>query len=156
MLTEWIKSVLVCSILFSVVVYIAPNPDMKRYVQTAVGFVMIIVVLSPLLELSGEQDRLTFNLFSEALGTDIEDGDNEVYTAAMEEIVTTFADDEYGVRTQVDIMLSEELAITGMSVAIDYRYMSENGKTVSAALVQALRSGLAAEYDIDESMIVIL
>ena len=49
MLAEWLKNIVVCSILFSVVLYIAPDPKMRRYVQAAVGFVMMMVVINPVI-----------------------------------------------------------------------------------------------------------
>lgn len=156
MLTEWIKSVLICSVLFSICLYIAPDPQMKRYVRNAVGFVMIIVVLSPLINLLGAQERLTFDMLKATLTAEIDDGDNAVYVAAMESIVETFVSKQYGVKVQVYITLSENLTIAGMSVAIDYRYMSENGESAGDGMAGVMRSGLAEEYGIDESLIIIM
>ena len=61
MLAEWLKNIVVCSILFSVVLYIAPDPKMRRYVQSAVGFVMMMVVINPVIGWLGYADRIEFN-----------------------------------------------------------------------------------------------
>lgn len=150
MLAEWIRSVLICAILFSVILYIAPNPQMRGYVRTAVGFVMIIVVLSPLLSLLSYEDRLTFDLYSEVIGTGLTDGENDLYADAIEVIVQDYIYDSYGISAQVDITLSEDSVIKGMSVTIDY------SRTPSEVLYDSMRSGLSERYDIDEGLIIIM
>ena len=51
MLREWITNIIVCGILFSVILYLVPDPKMKKYIQTAIGFVMMIVVLLSLIHI---------------------------------------------------------------------------------------------------------
>lgn len=155
MAADWIKSVLICSILFSVVVYIAPNPRMRRYVQTAVGFVMIIVVMSPVLSAMKCEDRLAFNLYEESLGTWISDGDDEVYIAAMEQVVDTYLHDNWGIEADVDIDITEELAIKSMTVHIDYTYMS-SVEDINSTFIRSVSRGLSREYGIDEGRIIIM
>lgn len=135
--------------------YAAPNPQMKRYVQTAVGFVMIIVVMNPVTTLINGGDVMTFDMLSKSLGTEIEEGDDALYVAAMEDIVEKFVYDEYGITAEVDISLEAELTISGMSVtlrAADRSGIMEPGPELS----RLIRSDLSEEYGIEERLIIIM
>lgn len=41
---------------------------MRRYIQTAVGFVMIIVVLTPVIKLVVSDEQILFNVYEESIG----------------------------------------------------------------------------------------
>ena len=118
MLAEWLKNIVVCSILFSVVLYIAPDPKMRRYVQSAVGFVMMMVVINPVIGWLGYADRIEFNTYSESLGMDVAEGDDEMYVRAMEEVVERFISDNCNADAVVRIVTGEELGIDSMEIYI--------------------------------------
>ena len=72
MLREWITNIIVCGILFSVILYLVPDPKMKKYIQTAIGFVMMIVVLTPVIRWLHSDDRVIFDMYEESLGANID------------------------------------------------------------------------------------
>ena len=76
MLREWITNIIVCGILFSVILYLVPDPKMKKYIQTAIGFVMMIVVLTPVIRWLHSDDRVIFDMYEESLGANIDGGDD--------------------------------------------------------------------------------
>lgn len=117
MLREWITNIIVCSILFSVILYLTPDPRMKKYIQTAVGFVMMIVVLSPVIRFLHSEDRMVFDMYAESLGTDIGE-DDDVYVGLMEGVVENFLKDKYGVDSDVVITLSDAMEIEEMRISI--------------------------------------
>lgn len=121
----------------------------------AVGFVMIIVVLNPVLRLMSSEERLTFDLLSESLGVDIEEGDDRIYTETMESIVGSYIMDSYGIKADVSISLSEQLEIDGLAVTIDYDYMRDKGVSVDESVCAAIAAALSGEYGIDESLVII-
>ncbi len=141
MLREWITNIIVCSILFSVILYLTPDPRMKKYIQTAVGFVMMIVVLSPVIRFLHSEDRMVFDMYAESLGTDIGE-DDDVYLGLMEGVVENFLKDKYGVDSDVVITLSDAMEIEEMRISI---------------LKNADRDGIAqaaaAEYGISQEKI---
>lgn len=141
MLREWITNIIVCSILFSVILYLTPDPRMKKYIQTAVGFVMMIVVLSPVIRFLHSEDRMVFDMYAESLGTDIGE-DDDVYVGLMEGVVENFLKDKYGVDSDVVITLSDAMEIEEMRISI---------------LKNADRDGIAqaaaAEYGISQEKI---
>lgn len=145
MLAEWLKNIVVCSILFSVVLYIAPDPKMRRYVQSAVGFVMMMVVINPVIDWLGYADRIEFNTYSESLGMDVAEGDDEMYVRAMEEVVERFISDNCNADAVVRIVTGEELGIDSMEIYIQSDKVDTDG----------LRSAVSEEYGVDENRITI-
>lgn len=145
MLAEWLKNIVVCSILFSVVLYIAPDPKMRRYVQSAVGFVMMMVVINPVIGWLGYADRIEFNTYSESLGMDVAEGDDEMYVRAMEEVVERFISDNRNADAVVRIVTGEELGIDSMEIYIQSDKVDTDG----------LRSAVSEEYGVDENRITI-
>ena len=145
MLAEWLKNIVVCSILFSVVLYIAPDPKMRRYVQSAVVFVMMMVVINPVIGWLGYADRIEFNTYSESLGMDVAEGDDEMYVRAMEEVVERFISDNCNADAVVRIVTGEELGIDSMEIYIQSDKVDTDG----------LRSVVSEEYGVDENRITI-
>ena len=145
MLAEWLKNIVVCSILFSVVLYFAPDPKMRRYVQSAVGFVMMMVVINPVIGWLGYADRIEFNTYSESLGMDVAEGDDEMYVRAMEEVVERFISDNCNADAVVRIVTGEELGIDSMEIYIQSDKVDTDG----------LRSAVSEEYGVDENRITI-
>lgn len=145
MLAEWLKNIVACSILFSVVLYIAPDPKMRRYVQSAVGFVMMMVVINPVIGWLGYADRIEFNTYSESLGMDVAEGDDEMYVRAMEEVVERFISDNCNADAVVRIVTGEELGIDSMEIYIQSDKVDTDG----------LRSAVSEEYGVDENRITI-
>lgn len=145
MLAEWLKNIVVCSILFSVVLYIAPDPKMRRYVQTAVGFVMMMVVINPVIGWLGYADRIEFNTYSESLGMDVAEGDDEMYVRAMEEVVERFISDNCNADAVVRIVTGEELGIDSMEIYIQSDKVDTDG----------VRSAVSEEYGVYENRITI-
>lgn len=113
----------------------------EKYIQTAVGFVMMIVVLSPVIRFLHSEDRMVFDMYAESLGTDIGE-DDDVYLGLMEGVVENFLKDKYGVDSDVVITLSDAMEIEEMRISI---------------LKNADRDGIAqaaaAEYGISQEKI---
>ncbi len=139
MLREWITNIIVCSILFSVILYLTPDPKMKKYIQTAIGFVMMIVVLSPVIRWLHSENRMVFDMYEESLGTDIGE-DDDVYVGLMEGVVENFVKDKYGVDSDVVITLSDTMEIDGMWINI-----SENADHDGIAQAAAAEYGISQE-----------
>ena len=139
MLREWITNIIVCSILFSVILYLTPDPKMKKYIQTAVGFVMMIVVLSPIIRFLHSEDRMVFDMYAESLGTDIGE-DDDVYVGLMEGVVENFLKDKYGVDSDVVITLSDAMEIEEMRISI-----SKNADRDGIAQAAAAEYGISQE-----------
>lgn len=129
MLKEWITNIIVCSILFSVLLYLTPDPKMKRYIQTAVGFVMMIVVISPVIRWLDSDGRIEFNMYSEALQQNFDGTDTDVYVDLMENVVRNFLKDKYGINSEVSIVLSSSMEIETMNIYVQDTEQKTEQKT---------------------------
>lgn len=160
MLREWITNIIVCGILFSVILYLVPDPKMKKYIQTAIGFVMMIVVLTPVIRRLHSDDRVIFDMYEESLGANIDGGDDEVYVELMEKVIQDFISDRYGTYADVDIELSDEMEIAGIRVILsgDNPMEGENaqtGKQIDHGEADSgeMSKALSDEYGLDQEKI---
>lgn len=55
---EWIENIAFYSVLMMLVGHILPAGEQKKYVQFFLGLVFVLVVLSPVLRLLGEENRI--------------------------------------------------------------------------------------------------
>lgn len=155
-LLEWIKNVVICSILFSMMLHIAPDPKMRRYIQTAVGFVMMIVVLTPVIKLAVSDEQILFNVYEESIGMEINAGDDDVYVKSMELVIEQFVADRYGVDVKADITLTENMEIDSIGLAVDYREMNREGISMNENDFKGIADAVASEYGISADRIIIM
>lgn len=156
MLSEWMKDIMVCGILFSLLLYMAPNPGMKRYIQTVVGAVMVIMVLSPVMKLMKCEDRLNFNLYRESVGNYIDSSDDEIYVNAMEKVVAEYIKEKRGFDTRVHIELSPNMDIRQMTIYIDWESVNINADENIDKTRGSIKSDAAGKYGLDEELITVI
>lgn len=136
MLNEWIRSIIIFSIFFSLILYLVPNEKYKKHVQTVTGFVMIIVVLTPVLELFSLDKKLALQYDYFAIGSFVIDDESRYYQDVMEEMVYRYLKERYGLEYDVELVLDEELHIVRMNlyeraVADEYHLFVEQEKIIS-------------------------
>ena len=93
----------------------------------------------------GYADRIEFNTYSESLGMDVAEGDDEMYVRAMEEVVERFISDNCNADAVVRIVTGEELGIDSMEIYIQSDKVDTDG----------LRSAVSEVYGVDENRITI-
>ena len=59
MLLAWIKNIVLFILFSSLVFFLLPDEKYRKYMQTAVGFVLAIIVLTPVLSAGGLNDILS-------------------------------------------------------------------------------------------------
>jgi len=102
-------------------------------------------VINPVIGWLGYADRIEFNTYSESLGMDVAEGDDEMYVRAMEEVVERFISDNCNADAVVRIVTGEELGIDSMEIYIQSDKVDTDG----------LRSAVSEEYGVDENRITI-
>lgn len=151
MLKEWITNIIVCSILFSILLYLVPDPKMKRYIQTAVGLVMMIVVISPVIRWLDSDGRIEFNMYTEAVQQTFDETDTGVYVDLMENVVKNFLMDKYGIGSEVRIVLSSDMEIDAMDISI--QEASQKGDAVAdGSDMGEMKSGGAVKETVKETV----
>ena len=63
MLLAWIKNIVLFILFSSLVFFLLPDEKYRKYMQTAVGFVLAIIVLTPVLSAGGLNDILSFDYY---------------------------------------------------------------------------------------------
>lgn len=151
MLKEWITNIIVCSILFSILLYLVPDPKMKRYIQTAVGLVMMIVVISPVIRWLDSDGHIEFNMYTEAVQQAFDETDTGVYVDLMENVVQNFLMDKYGIGSEVRIVLSSDMEIDAMDISV--QEASQQGDAVAdGSDMGEMKSGGAVKETVKETV----
>ena len=60
---EWISNLTVISIMAVLVNLILPNGNMRKYVDFIFGLIILVMLLNPLLQMSGKLSRLETAIF---------------------------------------------------------------------------------------------
>lgn len=149
-MAEWMKNILVCALFFSLVLYMAPNEKMRRYIQTAVGLIMIIVVASPVVELLGAEERYNFSLLKNSLNIGVAESDDDMYVYAMEKVVENYVWDKWGLDSNVEIEVTDSI-LSYMEVEIQ-----EKGEAADEALLQTVKENIASQYGVDEDKVCVI
>lgn len=143
---EWIKSILVFTIFFSVVLYIMPSEKYKKYIQTAIGFVMIIVVINPIVRMLGFSDKLSFNIRYEIADLEYISSEDAYYRDVVAAIIRDELEKEYDLHMQVQVYMEENKSI---------RTIELSGESVDLKTENDIRQNLSLKYGINEDMIII-
>ena len=109
--------------------------------QTAVGFVLAIIVLTPVLSAGGLNDILSFDYYYESVAGAPGNGDVTYYTDVMETMIEDHLWDVFQLDSKVAITFDENYTITAVEV------------DVAAVDAAKLRQEIAKEYKISEDRI---
>ncbi len=116
MLNEWIRSIIIFTIFFSLVLYLAPDEKYKKHIQTVTGFVMIIVVVSPVLELFSPDKKLKLQYDTSSIGSFVVEDEYAYYRDVMEELVAGYLAERFSVQADVELELDEDYHIIKMEL----------------------------------------
>ena len=138
---SWIKNIVLFILFSSLVFFLLPDEKYRKYMQTAVGFVLAIIVLTPVLSAGGLNDILSFDYYYESVAGAPGNGDVTYYTDVMETMIEDHLRDVFQLDSKVAITLDENYTITAVEV------------DVAAVDVAKLRQEIAKEYKISEDRI---
>ena len=86
--------------------------------QTAVGFVLAIIVLTPVLSAGGLNDILSFDYYYESVAGAPGNGDVTYYTDVMETMIKDHLRDTFQLDSKVAIIFDENYTITAVDVTV--------------------------------------
>ena len=119
-LTLWIQDIVIVFILISIMGIIIPNGSMKRYIDMITGFLIIIIIISPLTRLMHTNLDIDGDLLkSPGIQTEFEYGDelNRIQHQQIEEIYKIRIEDE--VMELIDEHTEYEMADLRVSIYED-------------------------------------
>ena len=142
MLLAWIKNIVLFILFSSLVFFLLPDEKYRKYMQTAVGFVLAIIVLTPVLSAGGLNDILSFDYYYESVAD---------YTDVMETMIEDHLRDTFQLDSKVTITFDESYTVTAVKVDV---VSTTSGSTTDTTMDAAnLRQEIAKEYKISEDRI---
>ena len=148
MFLEWIKNIILFIVFSSMVFFLLPDEKYRKYMQTAVGFVMTILVIHPLLKAGGLGDVLSFDYYYDAAENAAGDSDRRYYTDVMETMIQEHIQEEYQTDSELELEFDDGYAI--QSIRITLFHISEVDRQ---KLEQNVRRSVAGQYKVDEALI---
>ena len=118
MLLAWIKNIVRCILFSSLVFFLLPDEKYRKYMQTAFGFVLAIIVLPPVLSAGGLNDILSFDYYYESVAGAPGNGDVTYYTDVMETMIKDHLRDTFQLDSKVAITFDENYTITAVDVTV--------------------------------------
>lgn len=118
MLLAWIKNIVLFILFSSLVFFLLPDEKYRKYMQTAVGFVLAIIVLTPVLSAGGLNDILSFDYYYESVAGAPGNGDVTYYTDVMETMIKDHLRDTFQLDSKVAIIFDENYTITAVDVTV--------------------------------------
>ena len=118
MLLAWIKNIVLFILFSSLVFFLLPDEKYRKYMQTAVGFVLANIVLTPVLSAGGLNDILSFDYYYESVAGAPGNGDVTYYTDVMETMIKDHLRDTFQLDSKVAITFDENYTITAVDVTV--------------------------------------
>lgn len=118
MLLAWIKNIVLFILFSSLMFFLLPDEKYRKYMQTAVGFVLAIIVLTPVLSAGGLNDILSFDYYYESVAGAPGNGDVTYYTDVMETMIEDHLRDVFQMDSKVAIIFDENYTITAVEVDV--------------------------------------
>ena len=148
---SWIKNIVLFILFSSLVFFLLPDEKYGKYMQTAVGFVLAIIVLAPVLSTGGLNDILSFDFYYESVAGAPGNGDVTYYTDVMETMIEDHLHDTFQLDSKVTITFDESYTVTAVEVDV----VSTTSDSTTDTIVDAanLRQKIAKEYKISEDKI---
>ena len=138
-LTIWLKEIVLVFIFISIVELVLPNGNMKKYINMIIGFLIIIVIISPFVKLINKDYSFTKDLYKNQIeSAKFQDKDNLKLAIIQEEQIKGFyiekiegelkdliiKNTDYSIE-KISINISEEKQGFGQLLAVEI-ILSEN------------------------------
>jgi stage III sporulation protein AF len=116
----WIKNIVVYMIINTIIMNLLGNKSYKKYVSIASGMILVIIVVSPLVNLLKLQDNLDYFLQSNDFALDSSDYKNELTQVEEEQSNQIFSEYEDKIKTKVkELLLEEKVYLNSFHVTFD-------------------------------------
>ncbi len=148
-LNSWIKSIVVFTVFFSLVLFLLPDEKYRKYIRTAIGFIMVIVVINPILSLGDLNDYLSFDYYYEAAGSQVSMSNTGYYRDLMENVIEEYLLSSYRLKTDADILFDDSYTISSLHLFIDASSLED----VENIDISEIKSDIASMYGIPEENI---
>lgn len=134
---EWLRNIVICLFLISLIYQLFPDSDYKKYMRVAAGLILIVVVMTPVLKIFGADIKLSYFLNLETLKTEIETlaYPEEMYAAEQGRLKYVTENYKKQLENEVTaLFLNGPIVLKNVSVEIEGDVDSKNfGKVLSVS-----------------------
>lgn len=119
-LKEIVQNVLIYYIILSVLMSLVGNSSFKKYIETFNGVVLIIIILNPLIKLSGTENSLNLNLQKNQLFEITQAESEDIMVAELKQSDAVLKQYEETIASQIGTVMSNyDYHATDVKVSID-------------------------------------
>lgn len=141
-LYNWMKSIIVFMIITTVILNLLGKSNYKKYVGLVTGLVLVLLVIGPILSLSGKIQYFDFSMDSYESLVEAQDLSNEMFAMEESSSVDIFAQYKQVIMNQTESIISEKgLTVVTMDVeVVEDKANQEFGKILSMSLVATYKT----------------
>lgn len=174
-IVDWVKNYSMVFLLMTIFTSVAAKKEYKKYIQLFVECILVIVLINPLLKVSGKSDdlfeKIAYDSFWQGLeGLKKDQAKMEFqkeeyyvnyYEKAIEEDVRLLAENSGYVITDVKVVLNEQYEVVSMEVyvakdRVETIIIGKVNETPPSPEYEVLKKKIAAYYQVDRENIFIM
>lgn len=104
----WIKNIIVYMILNTIIMNLLGNSSYKKYVSIVSGMILVLIVVSPLMNVMELEDNLDYYLEANDFAVETSDFQNDLQRMEEKQSDAIFSEYQEKIKKQVDNMLRED------------------------------------------------
>lgn len=123
----WIKNIIIYMILNTIIMNLLGNSSYKKYVSIVSGMILVLIVISPLMNVMDLEDNLDYFIQSNEFAVETSNFQSDL--SQMEEKQKDLVFDEYQKKIQkqiTDMLLVEGVYLTNISLTLDMDVASDS------------------------------
>lgn len=134
----WVKNIVIYMILNTIIMNLLGNSSYKKYVSIVSGMLLVLIVISPLLNILKIDEKLDYFFQSNNFAIETSDFKNSLLRMEQQQNDAIFSEYKEKMRTQVDkILASENLYVKDFQVTLDTDVNSSNFGEIQKMIIKA-------------------
>lgn len=143
-LYEWMKNIIVFMIISTVILNLLGKSNYKKYVGLITGLILVLLVIGPILSLTGKISYFDFSLDSYASLVDAQDLSKEMFSMEEQSTLDIFEQYKQVIINQTDSLLAQK-GLTVVTMEIDVvtdKTSKDFGEILQMNIVAAYKTNL--------------
>jgi stage III sporulation protein AF len=136
-LYNWMKNIIVFMIITTVILNLLGKSNYKKYVGLITGLILVLLVIGPILSLTGNSQYFDFSMDSYESLVDAQDLSKEMFVREEQSSIDIFIQYKQVIINQTDSLISEKgLTVVSMEIeVIEDKLSHDFGKLISLNLI---------------------
>ena len=121
----WIRNIVIYMILNTIIMNLLGNKSYKKYISIVSGMILVLIVISPLVNLIKLDEILDYNFKSNDFAIETADFKNNLARVEKEQRTAVLSEYNKKIKSQVEeLLLEEDVILTQFDVTINMDYES--------------------------------